>query len=163
MGIGLTTAIFSVVDGVLLRPLPYSRPSDLVTGPAASAEALVEWRSRTKALSDVAAYDFGVPPVLLVGDETVQLRQAAVSSNLLGVLGVRPIIGRGFLPADTEPGAEPSAILTYGAWRQHFGGRPEAVGELADFEPARRRIVGVLPADFVFPMRLIASAGEVRY
>lgn len=162
LGIGLTTAIFSVVDGVLLRPLPYSNPSDLVTGPAVSSEALVEWRSRTKTLSDVAAYDFGVAPLLLTGEETVQFRQAAVSSNLLGVLGVHPVIGRDFLPADTEPGAEPVAMLTYGAWQQHFGGRPEIVGEPAAFEPARRRVVGVLPPDFIFPMRLIASVGAVR-
>jgi putative ABC transport system permease protein len=162
LGIGLTTAIFSVVDGVLLRPLPYTDPSDLVTGPAISSQAMVEWRSRTRALTDVAAYDFSVAPLFLAGDETAQLRQAAVSSNLLEVLGVRPIIGRGFLPGDAEPGAEPVALLTYGAWRQHFGGRPEVTGEIAAFEPARRRIVGVLPADFIFPMRLIASAGEVR-
>jgi putative ABC transport system permease protein len=162
LGIGLTTAIFSVVDGVLLRPLPYSDPSALVTARTVSSEALVEWRSRTTALSGIAAYNFGVAPLLLTGEETVQLRQAAVSSNLLSVLGVRPVIGRDFLPADTEPGAEPVAMLTYGAWQQHFGGRPEIVGELAPFEPARRRVVGVLPADFIFPMRLLASVGEAR-
>jgi len=60
---------------------------------------------------------------MLIGDETVQFRQAVISPNLLSVLGVRPILGRDFQPADSEPGAEPVVMLTYRTWQQQFGGR----------------------------------------
>ena len=82
LGVGLTTAIFSVVYGVLLRPLPYTTPSELVTDSMVTSEGLLEWRTRTAATSDIAAYDFGLRPLLLTGEETVELRQVAVSSNL---------------------------------------------------------------------------------
>ena len=162
LGIGVTTAMFSVVNGVLLRPLPYSKPSALITGPSTSAEIWSQWRRETAAFDDIALYDFGRAPLLLAGDDTVRLRQAAVTSNMLSVLGVRPMVGRDFRPSDTEPGAEPVAMLTYCAWQLHFGGRLDVIDTIAPFEPVRRRIVGVLPADFLFPMRFIASVGEVR-
>ncbi|PYR87792.1 MAG: hypothetical protein DMF84_30690 [Acidobacteria bacterium] len=162
LGIGLTTAIFSVVYGVLLRPLPYSDPSTLVTGPSVSSDEWSDWRRRTSALDDVALYDFGVPQLLFAGEETARIRQAAVSPNLLSVLGVRPILGRDFRSADSEPAAEPVVMLTHPAWQRYFGSRPEVVGTIAAFDPAGRRVIGVLPADFVFPMRFLAVTGEVR-
>jgi putative ABC transport system permease protein len=162
LGLGLTTAIFSVVDGVLLRPLPYSHPAALVTGPSVSSEAWTEWRQRTAAFDDIALYDFGVAQLLFAGDETARIRQAAVSSNFLSVLGVRPLLGRDFEPADSQPGAEFVVLLTYQAWQQYFGGQANVVGKLAPFDPAQRRVIGVLPADFVFPMRFLASAGAIR-
>lgn len=162
LGIGLTTAIFSVVNGVLLRPLPYSNPSALITARFVSSEALLEWRSTTTALTDIAAYDFGHAPLMLISDETVQLRQALVSPNLLSVLGVRPVVGRDFQPQDSEPGAEPVVMLTYRTWQQQFGGQVDIVGQVARFEPVGRRVIGVLPADFMFPMRLVVAAGEAR-
>jgi putative ABC transport system permease protein len=162
LGIGLTTAVFSVVDGVLLRPLPYSNPSALITGPFISSDTSIDWRRRTESLDDIGLYDFSVPQLLLAGDETARIRQAAVSSNLLSILGVRPVVGRDFQPADSEVGAEPVVMLTYGAWQQYFGGRSDVVGAIAPFDPIGRRVIGVLPASFVFPMRVIASAGAVK-
>lgn len=162
LGIGVTTAMFSVVNGILLRPLPYSNQSALTTGPSTSVDVWSQWRRETTAFDDIALYDFGRAPLLLAGDDTVRLRQAAVTSNLLSVLGVRPIVGRDFRPSDSEPGAEPVAILTYYAWQQYFGGRIDVIDTIAPFEPVRRRVIGVLPADFLFPMRFIASVGEVR-
>jgi putative ABC transport system permease protein len=162
LGIGLTTAIFSVVDTVLWRPLPYTAASALVTGAAIPMRTWVDWRSRSAALDDIALFDFGVPPLLFAGGETSRIRQAAVSTNMLSVLGVRPVTGRDFQPVDSEPGAEPVVILTYGAWQQFFGGRDDVVGATAPFDPAGRRVIGVLPADFVFPMRVLTSAGAVR-
>jgi putative ABC transport system permease protein len=162
LGVGLNTAIFSIVNGVLLRPLPYTDPSDLVTGMSLSSEASSDWRHRTMALVDIALYDFSVAPLLLAGDETVRLRQATVSSNFLSVLGVPPVMGRNFRAADSEPGAEPVTILTYRTWEQNFGARSDIIGSLAPFEPLPRRVVGVLPPGFVFPMGLAASTHEVR-
>ena len=162
LGIGLNTAIFSVVYGVLLRPLPYSNPATLITGPSISTDTWIDWRRRTAALDDIALYDFSVPQLLFAGEETARVRQATVSSNLLSVLGVRPVVGRDFQTADSELGAEPVVMLTYGAWQEYFGGRSDVVGAVAPFDPAGRRVIGVLPANFVFPMRLIASAGAVR-
>jgi putative ABC transport system permease protein len=162
LGVGLTTSIFSIVYGVLLRPLPYANPSALVTSRSVSADAWAAWKVRTTALEDIGLYDFGPAPLLLAGEEPVQLRQALVSANLLSVLGVRPVIGRGFRPEDSERGAEPVAMLTYRVWQESFGARPDAIGTVAPFEPVGRRVIGVLPADFVFPMRFYASAGEVR-
>ena len=162
LGIGLTTAIFSVVDAVLLRPLPYLNPSALIMAPPVSVDTWTDWKDRSTSLDDIALYDFGVPQLLFAGDETARIRQSAVSTNLLSVLGVQPIAGRDFEPADGEVGAEPVVMLTYGAWQQYFGGRSDAIGAIAPFEPAGRRVVGVLPASFMFPMRIVASAGAVR-
>lgn len=162
LGIGLTTAIFSVVYAVLLRPLPYSNPATLIAGPSISTDTWIEWRRRTAALDDIALYDFGVPQLLFAGEETARIRQAGVSSNLLSVLGVRPAVGRDFQATDSEPGAEPVVMLTYGAWQEYFGGRSDVVGAIAPFDPAGRRVIGVLSVNFAFPMRLIASAGAVR-
>lgn len=162
LGIGLTTAIFSVVYGVLLRPLPYSNPSALVTGPSVSSEVCHDWRRRTVALDDIALYDASVAELLFAGAETARVTHAAVSSNLLSVLGVRPVLGRDFQVADSEPGAEPTVMLTYAAWHEYFGGRPDVVGTIAPFDPAGRRVIGVLPADFLFPERFMTWAGDVR-
>ena len=162
LGIGLTTAIFGVVDHVLLRPLPYTAPSALVTGSAIPMRTWLDWRSRSATLVDAALFDFSVPQLLFAGDETARIRQAEVSVNMLSVLGVRPVIGRDFEPADSDPGAERVVMLTYSAWQQYFGGRFEAVGATAPFNPGSRRVIGVLPANFIFPMQTIASAGAVR-
>jgi putative ABC transport system permease protein len=153
LGIGLTTAIFTVVYGVLLRPLPYSNPAALVTGPAVSLDKWSEWRRETHAFEDIGLYDFGVEQLLFAGEQTSRVRQAAISSNLLSILGVRPILGRDFQAEDSEAGAEPVVMLTDAAWRLNFGAREDVVGTVAPFDPVGRRVIGVLPADFVFPMR----------
>jgi len=162
LGIALTSAMFSVVDGVLLRPLPYANPTALLTTRSVTNEAWREWGSRTSAMTDIAAYDFGQAPLLLAGEEPARITRAAISANLLPVLGVHPALGRNFSPADSERGAEPVAILTHAVWQQHFGGRTNIVGQLAPFEPSAIRVIGILPERFVFPMRLVQTVGEVR-
>ena len=162
LGIGLTSAMFGIVDGVLLKPLPYREPAELITTRSVPAKVLDEWALGTRALSNIASYDFGRAPLLLAGVEATNLRQAAVSHNFLQTLGVMPALGRGFTRADADPGAEPVVVLTHGVWLDQFGGRSDVIGELAPFEPVRRRIVGVLPPDFMFPMRPAAAVGDVR-
>jgi hypothetical protein len=104
LGTGLTTAIFSVVDHVLLRPLPYATPQTLVTGPGLPFDRWLDWRRRSTTLVDIALVDFGVPQLLFAGEETAGVRQAEVTVNMLSVLGIRPFIGRDFQPADSESG-----------------------------------------------------------
>jgi putative ABC transport system permease protein len=162
LGIGLTSAVFGIVDAVLLRPLPYRDPSALVTTRGVSHDLIESWRSRTQVLSDIAYYNFNFAPLVLNADESVQLRQGAVSSNLLDTLGVMPMLGRGFTRDDARTGAEPVAILTYGAWQDHFGGRSTVIGEVAPTEPVPVRIVAVLPPDFLFPMRALPAIGATR-
>ena len=162
LGIGLTSAVFGIVDGVLLKPLPYRDPSQLVTTRDVPAAAIGEWALRTRALGQIAHFDFGVAPLLFGGGDATRLRQGAVSHNLLDTLGVAPRLGRGFTRADAEAGAEPVVILTHGAWLDQFGGRSSVIGELAPFEPVRRRVVGVLSPDFMFPMRPATTVGDVR-
>jgi putative ABC transport system permease protein len=161
LAIGLTSAMFSVVDGVLLRPLPYDRPSELVAARGVSPLALTEWRSRTTTLAGIASYDSSHAPLVFAGREAARLRQVLVSANFLDVLGVRPALGRGLLLSDGVAGAEPVVILTDGVWRLQFGARPGVIGELAPFEPRPLRIVGVLPAAVVLPMR-VGPFGEPR-
>jgi putative ABC transport system permease protein len=161
LGIGLTSTMFGIVDGVLLKPLPYRNPSALVTT-RAPVQAIGEWTLRTRALSAIAYYDFGLAPLVLGSDEPARLRQGAVSFNMLDTLGVVPALGRAFTRMDAESGAEPVVILTHRAWLDHFGGRSSVVGELAPFEPVRRRIIAVLPPDFMFPMRPSTAVGDAR-
>jgi putative ABC transport system permease protein len=147
---------------VLLKPLPYREPAQLVTTRSVPAKAREEWRLRTRALSEIAYYHVSGAPLLLAGGEAARLRQGAVSHNFLQTLGVTPAMGRAFTRMDAESGAEPVVILTHGAWLEHFGGRSSVVGELAPFEPVRRRIIGVLPTEFVFPMQPLAALGDAR-
>jgi len=162
LAIWLTTSLFTVVYGVLWRPLPYSNPARLVTRPAVSLGAWSAWRHESKAIEDLGLYDFGVEQLLFAGEETARIRQVAVSGNLMSVLGVRPALGRNFQASDSEPGAEPVVMLTDAAWRLYFGTRRDIVGAIAPFDPVSRRVIGVLPPDFVFPMRFNATAGEIR-
>jgi len=162
LGIGLTSAVFGIVDAVLLRPLPYRDPSALVTTRGVSHDQIESWRSRTRVLTDIAYFNLNFAPLVLNADESVQLRQGAVSSNLLDTLGVTPIRGRRFTPDDARTGAEPVAILTYGAWQDHFGGRSSVIGEVVPTEPVPVRIVAVLPPDFLFPMRALPALGGTR-
>lgn len=162
LGIGLTSVVFAIADGVLLEPLPYRDPAKLITARSVSLRAVGEWRLRTRAVSDFAYYDFGLAPLLLASDDAARLRQGGVSHNLLDTLGVAPVLGRGFTRADAEAGAEPVVILTHGVWLDQFGGRADVIGELAPFEPVRRRVIGVLPPGFMFPMRPGTAFGDVR-
>ncbi len=107
-------------------------------------------------------YDFSYPPLVLAGSDATRLRQGVVSYNLLDTLGVVPILGRGFTRADADAGAEPVVILTHGVWLDQFGGQSDVIGEVAPFEPVRRRVIGVLPSSFLFPMRPATTVGDAR-
>ena len=149
--IGATTAIFSVVWGILLRPLPVAEPERLVRiVNIAYIGELVELRARARTL-DVAAY---LPPddrTLTGLDEPLRLSVVSVTGDLLTRLGRTPVLGRGFGLDDERPGAEPSAILSNALWRQRFGADPAMVGRTLLLDGVTHTVRGVMPPDFEFP------------
>src|SRR5690349_4737533 len=135
LGVGANTAIFSVVRGVLLRGLPYAEPERLVTvesvirgsATAASAPDFMDWRAQARSFSGLAAYFLSTTNLTGAGDPE-RLTQARVSANFFDVVGLRPAVGRGFLPGEDELSAPRVAILSDGLWRSRFGADPSIVG-----------------------------------
>jgi putative ABC transport system permease protein len=154
LGIGVNTAIFSVVEAVLLRPLPFRDPGRLCALQETSQRVpivtpsypnFLDWRSRSRSFEEMAALvqeGFNLSGV----DRPERIGASAVSANLFSMLGVRPILGRDFLPAEDGAGAEPVAILSYGLWQRRFGGSPGAMGSAMTLDGTRFTVVGVLPA-----------------
>jgi len=161
LGIGANTAIFSVVDAVLWRPLPYAHPEEIVfvaeqrprearmNGPVAPADFL-DWRAMSRSFSAMAsATDFALN---LTGSvEPQRLRALAVSPGFFDALGVAPVQGRPFTLDEEEPGRHRVAMLSDGLWRGAFGGRPNIVGTIVMLNAEPYDVVGVLPASFWWP------------
>ena len=166
IGIGGSTAIFSIVNAVLLRPLPFHDPDRLVrlweSHPAdgkehveVSAANVDEWRQRTTAFEDLALFDAGTYPIVLgVDGASIQARQAVVSPNLFALLGVRPAAGRE-LGSEREargPLAGREVILSHALWQRVFGSDPAVIGRTVRIEGVPGNVVvGVMPAGFSFP------------
>ena len=140
LGIGANTAIFSVVNGVVLKPLPYPNPSQLVYITSqfpglgfdqfwVSAPEFVEFRERNQAFADVGAYRAGEVN-LRTADQPRRVVSAVITSELMPVLGVAPLRGRQFSRADTLPGAEDVAALSRDFWRTAFGGVESVLGKV---------------------------------
>jgi len=140
MGIGATTAIFSVVNSIVLHPLPYSQPEELVdvrvTAPrigidilTISSGAYFTFREENHVFQDIGLYDPGInfngQSVSITGlDEPMRVAALPVTANVLPILRITPLSGRSFTQEDELPGGADTAILTYGYWRSQFGGRP---------------------------------------
>src|SRR6185503_12545894 len=158
LGIGANSAIFSVVDGVLLKPLPFERGHELValyTRDAAGRRDFVshpdldDWRQSVKSVGEIGCWI--AQSVNLTGtDEPERVVGAFVNSSFLPVLGASPAVGRGFREGEDRPGAEPVAVLTDGIWKRRFGGDPSVVGRSLNFNGEPYTVVGILPASFVF-------------
>jgi putative ABC transport system permease protein len=161
LGIGATSAIFSLVDGILLRPLPFPQPDRLVTVMQTyPAKGLTNWplsqpnvvmyRDRTPAFASFAAYTRrGI--TYTGGDRPERLNAARVTAPFFTVLGVSPLTGRAFTPAEDAPGNNDVAILAYGFWQSHFAGDRNVVGKTLDLDGRPTRVVGVMPRGFGFP------------
>ena len=151
LGIGANSAIFSVVNAVLLRPLPYDDPGRLVRvvdlGYKGEFLALKE-RSRTL---DVAAHGFNFPVTLTGGSEPLRVQSTPVSANLFDLLGRGVVLGRTFVPAEELPGAGRVVILTHALWRARFDANPTIIGQPMNLDGIAHSVVGVMPADFLFP------------
>jgi predicted permease len=151
LGIGANTAMFSVVRGVLLRPLPYSDPQRLAAiwpGRAISNAELLYLQQNSRTLQSVAAFSPGWGIALTGAGEPRQLHAARVSVNFFSVLGVHPAIGRPFAPNESERGAWDVAVLSNELWTTQFGADSGAIGRVVDMDGQPTRIVGVIPAGF---------------
>lgn len=162
LGIGFNTAVFSVVDTALFRPLPYAEPDLLVrvidTNPSrgidrfsASPPNFVDWRAQNSTLAAMAAYS-GDDVTLVEGTEPERLHGEAVSPALFALLGVPPAIGRTLRAEDEKPGREPSMVLSWDLWQRRFGGERSIVGRAVKLEGETRIVVGVMPRGFRFPL-----------
>jgi putative ABC transport system permease protein len=151
LGIGANTAIFSLVNGILLNALPYSEPARLVSAWEATAPpGLLEALRRQGHTMDLAAYTT-VSGFNLNGETPLRLDGSTVSANLFSLLGVRPELGRAFRPGEDQPGQDQVVILSHSFWQNHFGGSPGVIGRSIQLDGINREIVGVMPSSFQLP------------
>jgi putative ABC transport system permease protein len=158
LGIGINTAIFTVVDTVLLKPLTYPDADRMVrflitspqgNGPAASIPKFMLWRQQTSAFQDVAAYDFGGPGYNLTGDRPEQVHGIHVTQGYFPLFGATPLLGRSFTPQEDSPNGGKVVVLSYGLWQRKFGGNPNIIGSALSLGNEPYTIVGVLNKSFV--------------
>src|SRR5262245_20703262 len=153
LGIGATAAIFSVVNAVLLRPLAYRNPERLVVvrhgGPAASPATFLEWRARARTLDRIGAAEYWSPN-LTGSDRTERIVALRVSSDILPLLGVEPMIGRAFTAGEEHAGSDRVVVVGYRFWKNRLAANPEAIGQTLTLDGERYTIVGVMPESFQF-------------
>jgi predicted permease len=160
IGVGANTAIFSVLDGVLLKPLPYPQAGDLVgvwhTAPglnikelSASPSTYFIYRDQSRTLQDIGLYTGDSVNVTGVA-EPEQVRALLVTDGVLPILGVSPMLGRWFTRKDDSPGSPDTVILTYGYWRRKFGADTSIIGRRILVDGKAREAIGVLPQNFHF-------------
>jgi predicted permease len=158
LGIGGTTALFSVVNGVLLNPLPYPNPDRLVavaetfppfTEASISYPNFLDWVRMNRTFDGLAAYrhtDFN----LTGSGEAQRLNAVQISANFFPLLGVKPAIGRNFSPEDDKQGAAPVVMLSGRFWRNKFGSSTEILGQMLTLDGTGYTVIGVVPEDFYF-------------
>ena len=163
LGIGANAAIFSVLDAVLLRPLPYPQPERLVkvwsrfTGIGlpddqnwVSAPEVRDYQQLNRSFSDLAAMGIGAVNLGVKGSP-MRVVGASVSPNLFGMLGAQAGLGRTFLPEEAQPGRDHEVVLSYALWRRVFAGNPSVVGSTIDIDGVPNTVVGVMPDGFAYP------------
>lgn len=162
LGIGANTAIFSVLSAVLLEPLPFHEPGRLVmvwetdtangtTREAASVPDYFDFRARNHVFVEMAGISAIQVNLTRQDGEPERASAASVSSELFGLLGVQPILGRAFRPEEARPGGSGVVILSESFWRRVYDGNPAAIGRLLTLEGREYTIVGVMPAQFAVP------------
>jgi putative ABC transport system permease protein len=151
LGIGANTAIFSLVNGILLVSLPYPNPERLVSMTGAYPKgAVVAMREQVRTM-DVGAYVEGYELNLTGFGEPVRLTGTLVSAELFSILGARPELGRTFYPGEDVPGQDNFVILSRALWEQRFAGDASIVGRSIELGGVSRQVIGVMPAEFRFP------------
>ncbi|MCU1242901.1 MAG: macrolide transporter ATP-binding/permease protein [Candidatus Acidoferrum typicum] len=161
LGIGANTAIFSVVNAVLLQSVPYKDPGKLVyvwttmisQGVPISGSAAPdfrEWREHNHVFEDMAAYTYDNYNLALSGEQPLRVQGAAVSPGIFSLLGVNPLSGRTFLPAEEQWGRNHSVLVSYSFWQTHFGGQPTVLGRNLRLGNDEYAIIGVMPKGMPF-------------
>jgi putative ABC transport system permease protein len=162
LGIGANSAIFSLVNGVLLRPLPYpeadrivyfegENPSQGITDSNISVQDFQDWMARSSAFSHMAFYWTGNGALSIQAGEPERVPRAGVKSTFFDVLGVQPALGRSFAPEDDQPGPSTVVILSEGLWKRRFGADRDVIGKTITINTLPVTVVGVMPAGFEFP------------
>ena len=164
LGIGATTAVFSVINGVLIRPLPYPAAGRLVSVwendrlnlrpryPVAPAN-YADWRAGNHTFEELAAYVQGGGPLAAPGGEPFHANIIVATANFFETMQVTPLLGRTFAEGESVPPRHRVMVLSYAAWQSRFGGDPGVVGRTVQFGETPYQIVGVMPRGFAFPAR----------
>ncbi len=161
LGIGANTSIFSVVNAVLLQPLPFPQPNRIVsvygadlrigqTGRPLSYPDFVDLRTQNKSLDSLAAYDGGTATLTGAGDP-MHLELCGVSADMFSVLRTKPLLGRVFVSTEDQPGNR-VVLLSHRLWKSRFGGDPGVVGKQIVLDDKPYTVAGVMPAEFQFPL-----------
>ena len=172
LGIGANTAIFSAVNGILLRPMPYAEPSRLVSLGAVrhfpggvmgvvnfSTDVWEKVREETPAVAQIAFFRRG--EFTITGDAAPELLTAAmVSSDFFPTMGAQPIAGRPILPGDTQPGARPVTVVSYALWQGSWGGDKGVLDRTITLNNESYSVVGVMPPDFTYPISTVQNGGK---
>jgi putative ABC transport system permease protein len=159
-GIGANTAIFSVIEGVLLKPLPYAKPDELIgvwhTAPGigikelnASASLNIVYREENRVFQDIGLWDGDSDSVTGLA-EPEQVRTLNVTDAILPLLGMQPILGRWFTRKDDSPGSPETIMLSYGYWQRKFAGDRTVIGRRVTVNGRPREVIGVMPSTFRF-------------
>lgn len=164
LGIGANTAMFSVIEAVLLRPLSYSNEDRLVsvasmwerggvtTPYSCSPPDFFDWRDQNRSFSSMFAFHTGERALTGRGDAK-RVRAVIATAGIFPTLEAHPIIGREFTAEENRKGADHLAVVSYAFWQAEFGGLPDAVGKTIDLDSEPYTIIGVMPRDFRFPLR----------
>jgi len=164
LGIGANTALFSVVNGVLLNPLPYPHPNQLVSvydtvegfnSASISYPDFLDWVRDNHSFSSLAAYKSFLSFNWIGQGDAQRVSVVEVSASFFPALGVNPILGRNFSPAEDQLNGPPAVILSGGFWKSKFASSPEILGKTLNLDGADYTVVGVLPANFYFCCRSI--------
>jgi putative ABC transport system permease protein len=159
LGIGANTAIFSVVNAVLMRPLPFAEPERLVwlwdTAPhnsalPASLPDFLDWKEQNRSFEHLAAFQSG-KMFLDAGDEARETLVGQVTPEMFALLRVSPTLGRSFTAEETLPGRSRIALLSHALWQNRFGSEPNVIGRTVELNGAAYTVIGVMPAGFSFP------------
>jgi putative ABC transport system permease protein len=163
LGIGATTAIFSVADAMLWKPIPLPHMESLIMVLQRIPDSPRDWNDTTPAdvedirrenttLESLASYEQGLANIVDSAGEPERVEQALVTANFFGVLGVQPVRGRGFRSGEDQPGSEREVVLSDALWRRRFGADPNIVGKSLRLDDQDYTIVGVMPAKVEFPL-----------
>jgi predicted permease len=166
LGIGATSAIFSVVNGVLLRPLPLTEPDRVVriyegdNGGPTSALNFLDWCAQSRSFSGLAAFT-STSANLSGNGEPERLNGAAVSANFFSVIGAGVVLGRAFAPGDDEPGASHVAMLSYDLWRRRFGADSGIVGRVITLDGEATTIIGIARPETAVSGQTVSRQAEI--
>ncbi len=160
LGIGANTAIFSVVDAVLLRPLPFRDPDRLVAlfetegSPGSfplTGEDFLDWRAQNTTFEDMAAYSYQERFNASGAGEAERAAVVETQANFFSLLGVQPVLGRSFSKGEDRAGQNQVALVSYGFWERHFGGEKDALGKSVELNSVKYTVVGVMPQWYRLP------------